>query len=72
MDLRHYLESKDIWVRILEAQDYEGLPISSSRIRDAVKDGKITAANEMLGYSFTFESEVIAGDERGRQIAFPQ
>ena len=71
MDLRHYLESKDVWVRILEAQDYEGLPISSSRIRDAVKNGKITAANEMLGYSFTFESEVIAGDERGRQIGFP-
>lgn len=71
MDLRRYLESKDVWVRILEAQDYEGLPISSSRIRKAVQDGRINAANEMLGYSFTFESEIISGDARGRQIGFP-
>ncbi len=71
MDLRHYLESKDVWVRILEAQYYDGLPISSSRIRKAVQEGRIVAANEMLGYSFTFENEVIRGDERGRQIGFP-
>ncbi len=71
MDLRKYLESKDVWVRILEAQDYEGLPISSSRIRHALEDGRINAANEMLGYCFTFESEVIRGDERGRTLGFP-
>lgn len=71
MDLRRYLESKDVWVRILEAQDYEGKPISSSRIREAVEQGRIVAANEMLGYPFTFENTVIGGDERGRQIGFP-
>lgn len=71
LDMRDYFESKDIWVRILEPQDYEGLPISSTRIRKAVKEGRIAAANEMLGYNFTFESEVIKGDERGRTIGFP-
>lgn len=71
LDMRDYFEKRDIWVRILEPQDYEGQPISSTRIRKAVKEGRIEAANEMLGYNFTFESEVIKGDKRGRTIGFP-
>lgn len=71
LDMRHYLEERDVWVRILEAQEFEGLPISSSRIRKAVTEGRIRSANEMLGYNFTFENEVIKGDQRGRTIGFP-
>ncbi|MCC8016080.1 MAG: hypothetical protein LIO43_01495 [Clostridiales bacterium] len=71
LDMRKYLEEKDIWVRILEAQDYESMPISSTRIRKAVKEGRINAANEMLGYNFTYESEVLHGDRRGRTIGNP-
>lgn len=68
LDLRQYLESKDVWVRILEHLDFEGEPISSTRIRKAVSDGRIELANEMLGYNFTFENEVIEGDKRGGKI----
>lgn len=71
MDLRNYLEKKDVWVRILEHLDFEKEPISSTRIRKAVSDGKIELANKMLGYNFTFESPVIKGDKRGRTIGFP-
>lgn len=71
MDMRRYLEKRDIWVRILEAQEYEGLPISSTRIRKALTEGRIRSANEMLGYNFTFEGKVIRGDMRGRTIGFP-
>lgn len=71
LDMREYLEKRDVWVRILEAQDYESLPISSTRIRKAVSEGRIAAANEMLGYNFTFEAQVIKGDMRGRTIGFP-
>lgn len=70
-DLRKYLEKKDVWVRILEHLDFEREPISSTRIRKAVADGRIKQANEMLGYNFTFESDVIQGDKRGRTIGFP-
>ncbi|MBE6720152.1 MAG: hypothetical protein E7571_05815 [Ruminococcaceae bacterium] len=70
-DLRKMLEERDVWVRILEHQDFEGEPISSSRIRTCVAEGKIEKANQMLGYSFTFESEVEHGDMRGRSIGFP-
>lgn len=71
IDMRSYLEERDIWVRILEAQEFESLPISSTRIRKAVSEGRIRTANEMLGYNYTFESEVISGDRRGRTIGFP-
>lgn len=71
LDMRRYLEGRDVWVRILEHQDYKGLPISSTRIRECVKNGEIEEANTMLGYNFTFESEVIGGDKRGRTIGFP-
>ena len=71
MELRKYLEEKDIWVRILEHLDYKGEPISSSRIRKCLQNGEIEAANEMLGYNFTYESEVESGDKRGRTIGFP-
>lgn len=70
-DLRNYLEEKDIWVRILEHLDYKDAPISSTRIRKCIADGNIEDANAMLGYNFVFESEVIAGDQRGRTIDFP-
>lgn len=71
LDMRKYLEKRGVWVRILEAQDFEGKPISSTRIRKAVSEGRINAANEMLGYNFTFEAPVIGGDRRGRTIGFP-
>lgn len=71
LDMRKYLESKDVWVRILEHLDFDGDPISSTRIREAVSKGEIEKANEMLGYNFTFESKVIEGDRRGRTVGFP-
>lgn len=71
MDMRNYLEKQDVWVRILEHLDFDGEPISSTRIRRALAVGDIKAANEMLGYNFTFESKVVEGDHRGRTIGFP-
>lgn len=71
LDLRHYLEEKDVWVRILEHQDFEDMPISSSRIRDALSKGNVKTVNAMLGYSFIFENEVVKGDKRGITIGYP-
>lgn len=70
-DLREFLESKDIWVRILEQLDYDGEAISSTRIRECLKNGEIELANKMLGYNFTFENVVVKGDQRGRTLGFP-
>lgn len=50
---------------------YEGSPISSSRIRTALKKGNINSANEMLGRYFYLKGRVIRGKGLGKEIGFP-
>ena len=49
----------------------DGRPISSTRIREHLKNGEIEAANSLLSFPFSFTAEVISGDRRGRTIGFP-
>jgi riboflavin kinase/FMN adenylyltransferase len=51
--------------------DEGGLPISSSRIRDALADGDLGLANGLLGYRWFVEGEIVDGDKRGRELNFP-
>lgn len=46
-------------------------PISSSRIRAALGAGELGAANDLLGYHWFIEGEVVTGDRRGRELGFP-
>ena len=50
---------------------YEGIPISSSRIRRELSAGSIKAANDMLGYRYTISGTVIHGMQNGRKMGFP-
>ncbi len=45
--------------------------ISSSNIRQALREGEITKANSMLGRQFSLSGQVIHGDGRGRTIGIP-
>jgi len=45
--------------------------ISSTRIRDALKIGKLELAAEMLGHAYNICGRVAHGDKRGRTIGFP-
>jgi riboflavin kinase/FMN adenylyltransferase len=49
----------------------DGELVSSSRIRQHIKDGAVTAASRLLGRNFTVGGEVLHGDKRGRQLGFP-
>ena len=49
----------------------ESHPISSTRIREALKDGDVSSANAMLGYQYTLTGAVVAGNRLGRTIGFP-
>jgi riboflavin kinase/FMN adenylyltransferase len=46
-------------------------PISSSRIREAVKSGECQVASRLLTRPFTIRGEVQHGDKLGRTIGFP-
>ena len=50
--------------------DREGR-ISSSRIRQALTDGELTQANQLLGRPYTLSGKVVQGKQLGRTIGFP-
>jgi riboflavin kinase/FMN adenylyltransferase len=52
-------------------QDINEVAVSSTRIREALLNGKIDLANEFLGYPFFITGKVIRGDQIGRQIGYP-
>ncbi len=47
------------------------LPISSTLIRESITKGNIETANSLLGYNFSFCSEVIHGANLGHKLGFP-
>ena len=60
-----------IEVRVLDFTVYNGNVISSTIIRQLIREGNIEKANEMLGYHFGFELEVMHGTHMGRTWNFP-
>ncbi len=48
-----------------------GEPVSSSRIRRAVADGRMEEARACLGRPYSVRGVVVRGDGRGRQLGFP-
>lgn len=49
----------------------DGEPVSSSRIRDALKTGDPGAATRLLTRPFSIAGEVVHGDKRGRTLGWP-
>jgi riboflavin kinase / FMN adenylyltransferase len=46
-------------------------PVSSSEIRHLIEEGRITAANEALGYPYFLRGTVIEGNKLGRTLGYP-
>ena len=71
----HLLESLSetygFQVRELDAQILRDAAISSTRIREALMQGRPEEATELLGYPYFFSGLVRHGDKRGRTIGFP-
>lgn len=49
----------------------DGDRISSTRIRQAIRDGNLDDAARMLGRPYAVRGEVVAGDQLGRTLGFP-
>jgi riboflavin kinase/FMN adenylyltransferase len=58
-------------VETLDLMDEGDEVISSSRIRAALSEGAVAAANRLLGYHWFFDGCVVKGDQRGRELGFP-
>jgi len=56
-------------LELLPVAEVEG--VSSSGVRDAVRDGELAGAAEMLGRPFELDGTVVAGDQRGGTLGYP-
>jgi riboflavin kinase/FMN adenylyltransferase len=49
----------------------DGAPVSSTRIRSALREGDLLSADRLLGHPFGLRGPVAEGARRGRTIGFP-
>jgi riboflavin kinase/FMN adenylyltransferase len=64
-------EQEGFGVSIVEEVSHGGEAYSSTRIRECLAAGDPRGAAEQLGHSWTVETHVMTGDQRGRTIGFP-
>ena len=70
--LRRHGEALGFGVTVVDRiDDPDGLKLSSSGVREALKAGDMTRAAAILGRPFAIEGEVVHGDKRGRAIGVP-
>jgi len=62
---------RDIDVTAVPAVGHNGERISSTRIRQAVRTGDLSAAGELLGRPFSLSGRVVRGEGIGTTIGFP-
>lgn len=69
--LRDYGAAMGFGVTISELVVTDGLDVSSTRIRQALTEGRPEEAAAMLGHLHRIEGAVIRGDQRGRELGYP-
>jgi riboflavin kinase/FMN adenylyltransferase len=52
-------------------QDIDHVGISSTKIRNALNEGRVEIANEYLGHTYRLSGKVIKGNQIGRTIGYP-
>ena len=70
--LKKLLEERNLKLNVQKAVlDDDGEIISSTRIRNYIKEGNFEKVRELLGHNFIILGEVIYGKQLGRVIGFP-
>lgn len=69
--LQQFQLKYDYEVEEISEQDVHDVAVSSTKIRSALLQGKISTATEFLGYPFFMSGKVIRGDQIGRTIGYP-
>ena len=70
--LKKLLEERNLKLNVQKAVlDNDGEIISSTRIRNYIKEGNFEKVRELLGHNFIILGEVVYGKQLGRVIGFP-
>lgn len=69
--LEEYAEKYGYQVKVIKKETYQGREISSTYIRETLKDGNVSLAKELLGYPYRICGTVVHGNRLGRTLGFP-
>ena len=69
--LNEFCKEKGIILRCVDPVTVDGKVVSSTLIRNYLKNGEIKKANALLFKPFSFTAKVRKGEQRGRTIGFP-
>ncbi len=66
-----YTQESGISMTIVNAKDINNNTVSSTKIRNALLNGELEKANQMLGRYYSMIGKVVEGAKRGRTLGFP-
>lgn len=69
--LKSYCTQKGFSVDVLQPVGDDGLPYSSTRIRNMISAGDVLGVVSLLGRQYNLEGRVVPGEQRGRKMGFP-
>ena len=69
--LRVGLEERGVHLHVVAPVTVNGLVCSSTKVREFVLEGRVEAANMILGRPFDLQGEVVKGAGRGRKLGWP-
>lgn len=70
-DLEEFGQLYGFDVAVIPVQDVESIAVSSTKIRNALKEGELPTANQYLNRPFRLTGQVVEGDKIGHTIDFP-
>ena len=69
--LKDYCEKRGIIFDEIPPVTHKGSPVSSTLIKELLKEGEAERAAELLSAPFFFSAKIEKGDQRGRTLGFP-
>ena len=69
--MRVALEERGVKLHVVPPVAVNGLVCSSTKVREFVLEGRVEAANMLLGRPFDLDGEVVQGAGRGRKLGWP-
>lgn len=69
--LEEYKNIFDYNVEQISKETIQDIDISSTKIREALAQGKVQTANQLLGHQYSISGFVTKGEQLGRKIGFP-
>ena len=69
--LQNFCRERNLAVRVVDDQKFDGIRISSTHIRKLLEDGHVAEANRFLGHPHILSGEVVTGKQIGRTIGIP-